>query len=218
MKIFPHREGEVAMKNLTQRSGRMKIFKIPPRYLERFVVPFLRWVGFLRPTQYSDLLSETFIRGPYHRLLFCWCRFSLCHSEFSSESFSLLSSFQQILKQVQDDGWTVGWRTFGPTLRTDVFHTQQILHHTCPHVPETLDCWRMTSITYGVGEKLPHKTPPYIFLGNKNENSDSSQPPSNIFKQEKKSIGPFWSFVVVFPYFYLVLKISRGVRKSYVLK
>ena len=51
------------------------------------------------------------------------------HSEFSSESFFYLASLQWILKRVQDDGWTVGWRTFGPTLRTDAFHIQQILHH-----------------------------------------------------------------------------------------
>ena len=38
-------------------------------------------------------------------------------------------SLQWLLKQVQDDGWTVGWRTFGPTLRTDAFHIQQTLHH-----------------------------------------------------------------------------------------
>ena len=36
-----------------QWSGRMKIFKCLPD----------RWVGFLRPTQYSDLLSETFYRS-----------------------------------------------------------------------------------------------------------------------------------------------------------
>ena len=36
-----------------QWSGRMKIFKCLPD----------RWVGFLRPTQYSDFLSETFYRS-----------------------------------------------------------------------------------------------------------------------------------------------------------
>ena len=47
---------------------------------------------------------------------------SLCHSEFSSESFSLLSSFQQILKQVQDDIFldrmTVRWGSCGLTTQT----------------------------------------------------------------------------------------------------
>ena len=74
--------------------------------------------------------------------------------------FLYLSSLQQILKRVQDDSrWTVGWRTFGPTLRTDVFHIQQTLHHTCPHAPETLDCRRMTSITWSGGEATTQNSP-----------------------------------------------------------
>ena len=96
--------------------------------------------------------------------------------------FLLLASLQRILKQVQDDSrWTVGWRTFGPTLRTDAFHinflprtflregglatkstsTQKlfIIHTT------TKNLWLTDASILGAGEKLPHKTPPYFFLG-----------------------------------------------------
>ena len=112
----------------------------------------------------SDPIFGLFIRNFYLWSIppvafFCWCRFSPCHSEFSLESFYLLSSLQRILKQVQDDGWSVGWRTFGPTLRTDAFHTQHILHHTCLHAPETLDCRRMPSITWSGGEVTTQNSP-----------------------------------------------------------
>ena len=53
-----------------QWSGRMKIFKCLPD----------RWVGFLRPTQYSDLLSETFLCLLFmYPVADCKC---LCHHCF----------------------------------------------------------------------------------------------------------------------------------------
>ena len=119
------------------------------------IFSFFWWVDKPQKSTFTHKFFFSFLRPP--------------QSESFRIYFGIFSSSPQILKRVQDDGWTVGWRTFGPILWTDAFRIQQTLHHTCLHAPETLDCRRMTSITYGAGEKLPHKTPPYTFLGNKNE-------------------------------------------------
>ena len=110
----------------------MKIFKIPPRYAElRYCDSsfFLGGSGFsVRP------IFGFFIRNFLFVVHTTGCFFVGAVSvraipNLVRNLFLLLSSLQQILKQVQDDGWTVGWRTFGPILWTDVFRTQQTLHH-----------------------------------------------------------------------------------------
>ena len=122
MKIFPHREGEVAMKTSPKGRGGWKSLKCLPD----------RWVGFLRPTHirifYPKLLFVVHTTGCF----FCWCRFSPSHTEFISESFFLYS-------RPSNRSWNEFRMTSGPDINN--------------------------SITYGVGEKLPHKTPPYFFLG-----------------------------------------------------
>ena len=138
---------------------------------------------------HSEFSSESFFSftlGPSNR---SWNKFRMTICSPSSvipnlfrNLFTLLASLQRILKQVQDDNlWTVGWRTFGPILRTDAFHinflprtflregglatkstsTQKlfIIHTT------TKNLWLTDASILGAGEKLPHKTPPYTFFG-----------------------------------------------------
>ena len=104
-------------------------------------------------------------------------------------------SLQRILKQVQDDNlWTVGWRTFGPTLRTDAFRIQQTRHHTCLHTPETLDCRRMTSITWSGGEATTQNSPIFFpwEIKTKNNFQSSPKPKTPILRLHKTNVARFF--------------------------
>ena len=82
------------------------------------------------------------------------------HSEFISESFyfTLGPSNGSWNKFRMTGGlWAGGYRSDF----TDGYlpHTQQTLHYTCLHAPETLDCRRMTSIIWSGGEATTQNSP-----------------------------------------------------------
>ena len=133
---FIRREGEVSHeKTSPKKSGSLKIFKMPPRYLElRYCDSsfFLGGSGFsVRPN--IRIFSETFIRGFHHRLLFCWCRFGpTCGRRRSWNKFRMIFRW---------GSYSLTTQTSAPSIIPNLVRNLFPLPRVLPTDPETSSGW-----------------------------------------------------------------------------